>query len=72
MRRTVERKSWKTRTVAFKPLFETVSKQLESVNKGLGEMQTVARDVGSLNKVLSNTKTRIMGEPNSARSSKIS
>ena len=43
--------------------FETVSKQLESVNKGLGEMQTVARDVGTLNKVLSNTKTRgIMGE----------
>ncbi len=40
-----------------------VSKQLESVNRGLGEMQTVARDVGSLNKVLSGTKTRgIMGE----------
>ncbi|WP_044475018.1 DNA recombination protein RmuC, partial [Streptococcus suis] len=43
--------------------FEMVSKQLESVNRGLGEMQTVARDVGSLNKVLSGTKTRgIMGE----------
>lgn len=43
--------------------FETVSKQLESVNQGLGEMKTVARDVGTLNKVLSNTKTRgILGE----------
>lgn len=43
--------------------FETVSKQLESVNRGLGEMQTVARDVGALNKVLSGTKTRgILGE----------
>ncbi|COO39271.1 competence-induced protein Ccs50 [Streptococcus pneumoniae] len=41
----------------------TVSKQLESVNRGLGEMQTVARDVGALNKVLSGTKTRgILGE----------
>ncbi len=43
--------------------FETVSRQLESVNQGLGEMKTVAQDVGTLNKVLSNTKTRgILGE----------
>jgi DNA recombination protein RmuC len=33
------------------------------VHKGLGEMQTLARDVGSLNRVLSNVKTRgIFGE----------
>ncbi len=31
-------------------------KQLESGNRGLGEYQTVARDVGALNKVLSGTK----------------
>lgn len=63
MRQTVEEKLEKTLHSRLQTSFETVSKQLESVNKGLGEMQTVARDVGSLNKVLSNTKTRgIMGE----------
>ena len=63
MRQTVEEKLEKTLQSRLQVSFETVSKQLESVNKGLGEMQTVARDVGSLNKVLSNTKTRgIMGE----------
>ncbi len=63
MRQTVEEKLEKTLQHRLQTSFETVSKQLESVNKGLGEMQTVARDVGTLNKVLSNTKTRgIMGE----------
>ncbi|HEM4290515.1 TPA: DNA recombination protein RmuC [Streptococcus suis] len=63
MRQTVEEKLEKTLQTRLQASFETVSKQLESVNRGLGEMQTVARDVGSLNKVLSGTKTRgIMGE----------
>lgn len=63
MRQTVEEKLEQTLQARLQTSFETVSKQLESVNRGLGEMQTVARDVGSLNKVLSNTKTRgIMGE----------
>ena len=63
MRQTVEEKLEKTLQIRLQSSFETVSKQLESVNRGLGEMQTVARDVGSLNKVLSGTKTRgIMGE----------
>ena len=63
MRQTVEEKLEKTLQTRLQASFETVSKQLESVNRGLGEMQTVARDVGTLNKVLSNTKTRgIMGE----------
>mgnify|MGYP002661592583 FL=1 len=63
MRQTVEEKLEKTLQTRLQSSFETVSKQLESVNRGLGEMQTVARDVGSLNKVLSGTKTRgIMGE----------
>ena len=43
--------------------FETVSKQLEQVYKGLGEMQNLAADVGGLKKVLSGVKTRgILGE----------
>ncbi|MDW8620664.1 DNA recombination protein RmuC [Streptococcus suis] len=63
MRQTVEEKLEKTLQTRLQASFEMVSKQLESVNRGLGEMQTVARDVGSLNKVLSGTKTRgIMGE----------
>ena len=63
MRQTVEEKLEKTLQTRLQASFETVSKQLESVNRGLGEMQNVARDVGTLNKVLSNTKTRgILGE----------
>ncbi|HFI0215200.1 TPA: DNA recombination protein RmuC [Streptococcus suis] len=63
MRQTVEEKLEKTLQTRLQASFETVSKQLESVNRGLGEMQNVARDVGSLSKVLSGTKSRgIMGE----------
>lgn len=63
MRRTVEEKLEQTLQNRLKTSFETVSKQLESVNQGLGEMKNVAQDVGTLNKVLSNTKTRgILGE----------
>ena len=63
MRQTVEEKLGKTLQTRLQTSFESVSKQLESVNRGLGEMQHIARDVGTLNKVLSNTKTRgIMGE----------
>ncbi len=63
MRQTVEEKLEQTLQNRLKTSFETVSKQLESVNQGLGEMKTVAQDVGTLNKVLSNTKTRgILGE----------
>ena len=38
--------------------FKTVSNQLESVQKGLGEMQNLASDVGGLKKVLTNVKLR--------------
>lgn len=63
MRQTVEEKLEKTLQTRLQTSFETVSKQLESVNQGLGQMQSVARDVGSLNKVLSGTKSRgILGE----------
>jgi DNA recombination protein RmuC len=38
--------------------FEQVSKHLETVQKGIGEMQSLATDVGGLKKVLSNVKMR--------------
>lgn len=63
MRQTVAEKLDKTLNSRLQTSFETVSKQLESVNQGLGEMKTVARDVGNLNRVLSASKTRgILGE----------
>ncbi|MCR5176049.1 MAG: DNA recombination protein RmuC [Anaerovibrio sp.] len=43
--------------------FRTVSTQLEQVYKGLGEMQALASDVGSLKQVLSGVKSRgVLGE----------
>ncbi|HEQ2358934.1 TPA: DNA recombination protein RmuC [Streptococcus pyogenes] len=63
MRQIVEEKLEETLKNRLNASFNSVSKQLESVNKGLGEMRSVAQDVGTLNKVLSNTKTRgILGE----------
>lgn len=38
--------------------FETVGKQLNEVQQGLGEMKNLAQDVGGLKKVLSNVKMR--------------
>ena len=38
--------------------FEIVRSQLENVQKGLGEMKSLAQDVGGLKKVLSNVKMR--------------
>jgi len=63
MRETVDEKLQKTLEQRLGQSFELVSKQLESVQKGLGEMQTLAQDVGGLKRVLSNVKTRgVMGE----------
>ncbi|HLL10271.1 MAG TPA: DNA recombination protein RmuC, partial [Rubrivivax sp.] len=43
--------------------FKQVAERLEQVHKGLGEMQSLARDVGALNRVLTNVKTRgVFGE----------
>ncbi|NLM93312.1 MAG: DNA recombination protein RmuC [Bacteroidales bacterium] len=58
MRETVEEKLQKTLNERLGQSFELVGKQLESVQKGLGEMQTLAQDVGGLKKVLSNVKLR--------------
>jgi len=63
MRETVDEKLQKTLEARLGQSFELVSKQLESVQKGLGEMQSLATDVGGLKKVLSNVKTRgVLGE----------
>ena len=63
MRNVVNEKLEKTLETRLQKSFETVSLQLENVNKGLGEMRTVAESVGSLNRILLNSKTRgILGE----------
>lgn len=63
MRHTVDEKLQKTLDEKLRQSFSRVSEQLESVYKGLGEMQTLAAGVGDLKKVLSNVKTRgILGE----------
>ena len=63
MRKTVDEKLQKTLETRLAQSFELVSKNLESVHKGLGEMQQLAVGVGDLKKVLSNVKTRgILGE----------
>jgi DNA recombination protein RmuC len=58
IRETVEEKLEKTLSERLGHSFETVGKQLIEVQKGLGEMQTLAQDVGGLKKVLSNVKMR--------------
>ena len=58
MRATVDEKLQKTLHERIGQSFELVSKQLGNVQKGLGEMQTLAQDVGGLKRVLSNVKIR--------------
>ncbi len=54
----VDEKLQKTLNDRLGQSFELVGKQLESVQKGLGEMQNLAQDVGGLKKVLGNVKMR--------------
>lgn len=58
IRITVDEKLQKTLNDRIGQSFRLVTEQLESVQKGLGEMQTLAQDVGGLKRVLSNVKTR--------------
>lgn len=58
MRETVDEKLQKTLNERLGQSFEAVGKQLEAVQLGLGEMKTLAGDVGGLKKVLSNVKMR--------------
>lgn len=58
IRITVEEKLQKTLNERISQSFRLVNEQLENVQKGLGEMQTLAQDVGGLKRVLSNVKMR--------------
>jgi DNA recombination protein RmuC len=63
MRATVDEKLHATLEQRLGESFKQVADRLEQVHKGLGDMQALARDVGSLNRVLTNVKTRgIFGE----------
>ncbi len=58
IRVTVEEKLDKTLGERLGRSFELVGRQLSEVQKGLGEMQALANDVGGLKKVLGNVKMR--------------
>jgi DNA recombination protein RmuC len=58
MRATVDEKLHDTLEKRLGESFKLVSERLEQVQKGLGEMQTLANGVGDLKRVLTNVKTR--------------
>ena len=58
MRETVDEKLQGTLEKRLGESFSLVSDRLEQVQKGLGEMQTLASDVGGLKRVLTNVKSR--------------
>jgi DNA recombination protein RmuC len=58
MRETVDEKLQTTLEKRLGESFKLVSERLESVQKGLGEMQTLATGVGDLKRVLTNVKVR--------------
>ena len=63
MRATVDEKLQSTLEARLGQSFKLVSERLEAVQRGLGEMQTLAAGVGDLKRVLSNVKTRgVFGE----------
>jgi DNA recombination protein RmuC len=63
MRETVDEKLHKTLETRLGESFKLVSERLELVQKGLGEMQNLASDVGDLKKVMSNVKAKgVLGE----------
>jgi DNA recombination protein RmuC len=58
MRATVDEKLQGTLEKRLSESFKLVSERLEQVHQGLGAMQQLASDVGGLQKVLANVKTR--------------
>ena len=58
MRKTVDEKLHGTLEKRLGESFKLVSERLEAVQKGLGEMQSLATDVGQLQRVLTNVKAR--------------
>ena len=63
MRKTVDEKLQGTLEKRLGESFKLVSDRLEAVQRGLGEMQSLATGVGDLKRVLTNVKTRgVFGE----------
>ncbi|MBO5213002.1 MAG: DNA recombination protein RmuC [Clostridia bacterium] len=63
IQKTVDEKLDQTLSTRLKDSFENVIKQIGEVNKTIGEIKGLANDVGSLNRVLTNVKTKgIVGE----------
>jgi DNA recombination protein RmuC len=63
MRNTVDEKLQNTLEKRFNESFTVISERLDQVHKGLGEMQSLATNVGDLKKVMTNVKSRgVMGE----------
>lgn len=58
MRTTVDEKLQSTLEARLTSSFKLISERLEAVQRGLGEMQSLATGVGDLKRVLSNVKTR--------------
>lgn len=58
MRKTVDEKLHATLEARLTQSFQLVSERLDLVHRGLGEMQTLAADVGDLKRVFTNVKTR--------------
>jgi len=58
MRATVDEKLHATLEQRLGESFKQVADRLEQVHSGLGEMRTLAKDVGSLSRVMNNVKTR--------------
>jgi DNA recombination protein RmuC len=58
VRATVDEKLHATLEQRLGESFKQVADRLDQVHRGLGEMQTLAKDVGSLNRVLNNVKSR--------------
>ena len=58
MRQTVDEKLQSTLEKRLTASFQRVDQQLEAVNKNMGEMQSLATDVGQLQKTLAGVKTR--------------
>ncbi len=63
MRATVDEKLHATLEQRLGESFKQVADRLDQVHRGLGEMQVLAKDVGALNRVLTNVKSRgVFGE----------
>ena len=63
IQKTVDEKLQKTLNDRIKSSFENVVTQIGNVNKAIGEIRSIADDVGSLKNILTNVKTKgIAGE----------